>query len=151
MRLLNRLLGDERASALVEFAVFLPVMTMMLLGTVDYGVLINYSETIQQAAAGAATYGAIPGNESNTSGIKAYAISLEPYLNGATASVVNFYACSPGGSSVSSTASCSGGSKPIKYLTVTTSATLPRAFAFPGLPANEMLTGAMTVRVPWTQ
>jgi hypothetical protein len=105
---------------------------------------------LQQAATDAAEYGAIPGNESNLSTIQSYALSLVPYLSGATAQATNVWTCTPGGASVSSTSTCSGGVTPYKYVAVTTSASIPRPLAYAGIASQTTLQGFAEIRVPWT-
>jgi Flp pilus assembly protein TadG len=145
------LLRDERGSAMVELAAILSVMVLMLMGTVDYAAEMVYDMQIQQAATAAAEFGAIPGNESNLAQIQAYAVTLAPYISGVTATATNTWTCSPGGASVVSTSTCSGGVTPYKYLTVTTTATTNRIVKYPGLPPTMTMKGTATIRVPWTK
>lgn len=144
-----KLVDAEEGSALIEFAVFLSVMILLLLASVDYAVLIVYKMELQEAATGAAEYGAIPGNESNLTTIQSYARNLAPYVRGVSATATNVWMCTPGGASVAGTASCNG-TTPYKYVTVTTSASLPRVVVYSGLAASTTLQGFAQIRVPWT-
>ena len=146
----TRLLGDESGSALLEFAVILSVMVFLLLGTVDYTCEILRAMQIQNAATAGATYGAVPGNESNLTGIQSYTVALAPYVKGITATATNVWVCSPGGTSVSSASLCTGSVTPYKYVVVTTNATIPVAMTYPGIPASTVLTATARMRVPWT-
>jgi Flp pilus assembly protein TadG len=146
----TRLLQDESGSALLEFAVILSVMVFLLLGTVDYTCEILRAMQIQNAATAGAAYGAVPGNESNLTGIQSYTVALAPYVKGVTATATNVWACSPGGTSVSSTSLCTGNVTPYKYVVVTTNATVPVAMTYPGIPASSTLKATATMRVPWT-
>ena len=103
------------------------------------------------AAIAGAEYGAVPGNESNLTGIQSYTVALAPYVKGVTATATNVWACTPGGTSVASTSLCTGNVTPNKYLIVKTSATVNRMMAYPGIPATANLKGSATIRVPWTQ
>lgn len=146
-----KLLREESGSALLEFAAILSVMVLLLLGLSDYTCEILWDMMVQNAAIAGAEYGAVPGNESNLTGIQNYTVALAPYVSGVTATATNVWACTPGGASVASTSLCTGNLTPNKYLIVTTSATVPRMLANPGIPANATLKGSAKVRVPWTQ
>jgi Flp pilus assembly protein TadG len=145
-----RLPADESGSALLEFALILSVMVFLLLGTVDYTCYILREMQIQNAATAGAAYGAVPGNESNLTGIQSYTVALAPYVNGVTATATNVWACSPGGTSVLSTSLCTGNVTPYKYVVVTTKATIPVAMTYPGIPASTALKATAMMRVPWT-
>jgi Flp pilus assembly protein TadG len=136
-------LRDSDGSAMVEFAVFLSVLVMILVGMIDYAVAI-------QATAGAA-WGAIPGNEGNLSGMQTAATNAATGVSGFSVTATNLWTCSAGGSSVASTSTCSGGVTPYKYVVVKTSASVPSPLSFPGVSPSRTLSGAAIFQVPWSQ
>jgi hypothetical protein len=130
--------------------VFLSVLVLIFLGVADYAFFIKAKMELQDAAASAAAYGSVPGNESNFSGMQSVASTQIQGVSNPTVTAVNTYACSPGGASVSAGSLCTGNVTPYKFVVVTTSATVPAAFAYPGIQANLVLTATASYRVQWT-
>jgi Flp pilus assembly protein TadG len=146
----SQFIQSERGSALVEFAMFMPILVFLLLGMVDYSIYIQKSMELQAAASGAAAWGAVPGNESNLTGIQNTAVSLAPSISGATTTASNLWTCTPGGTSVTSATMCTGSITPYKYVVVTVTGTVPRALSYPGIPNGLTMIGKATFRVPWS-
>ncbi len=149
-RLPRLVLREESGSALVEFAVFVSVLVLIFLGVADYAFFIKAKMELQDAVASAAAYGSVPGNESNFSGMRTVATNQIQGVSGVTVTATNTYACSPGGTSVTSTTLCTGNVTPYKYVVVTASATVPRSFVYPGIPASLVMTATASYRVQWT-
>ena len=63
-----RLLRSESGVAMVEFALFLPILAFLFVGIVDYALEIQQALQIQEAASAGAAYGAIPGNQKSFAG-----------------------------------------------------------------------------------
>jgi Flp pilus assembly protein TadG len=145
------LLADDRGSALVEFALFLSVIILLLVGVADYSFAIHEAMQVQEAASAGAAWGAIPGNESNTSGMQSAAASAATGVPGFTVNASNLWTCTPGGAAVTSSTLCTGGVAPYKYVVVKTSGTVPTPLSFPGISSNKILYGSATFRVPWSQ
>jgi Flp pilus assembly pilin Flp len=145
-----RVRRDENGSALVEFALLMPVLVLILVGMVNYTAETVYSIQVQEGANAGAEYGAIPGYESSLSAIQTYTVALMPYLSGATATANNIWSCTAGGASVPSTTICSGGGTPYKYVVVTTQATVHRLLSYPGFPSTVTLNGYASIQVPWS-
>jgi Flp pilus assembly protein TadG len=143
------LFRDESGQAMVEFAVCVSVMVLVFMGIVDYALEIQQAMQVQEAATAGASFGVIPGNEANLAGMQAAATSAAPGVNGFTVTAANLWTCTPGGASVTSTTLCSG-ETPYKYVVVTTSATVPVTWTYPGIPANLALHGSARFRVPWS-
>jgi Flp pilus assembly protein TadG len=141
---------DERGSALVEFAVFLALLTLFFVGVVDYALEIQQAMQVTEAATAGAEFGAIPGNQKNFSGMRAAATNAASGVNGFAVTAVNVFSCTAGGASVSSGATCSGYGTPIDYVRVNTSATVPPLLAYIGMPSSLALKGSASFRVPWT-
>jgi len=142
---------QEEGSALVEMAFILPVMLLIAFGIFDYAFWIQKSMLLQEAANAGAAYGAIPGQSSSHSGMKGVA-----YYNatgstsgapGYTASATDFYVCTPGGTQVTSSASCPLGA-PFHYVQVTIGITpAAAALKYPLVPSSLSLSATATYRV----
>jgi Flp pilus assembly protein TadG len=145
----RRFLRSERGVALIEFALFLPILTFLFVGIVDYALEIQEAMQIQEAAAAGAAYGTIPGNQSNLTGMQTAAQNAAAGISGFSAVATEIYECTAGGSTVTSSTTCSGYGTPITYVQVTTSATIPVYLAYPGMPSSLTLHGGATYRVPW--
>jgi Flp pilus assembly protein TadG len=52
----------QRGTALVEFAVMLPLLTLLLVGVVDMGLIIHEHQLLQNAAREGAHFSALPAN-----------------------------------------------------------------------------------------
>ncbi len=145
------LLHSDDGVALVEFSLFLPLLTFLFVGIVDYAMEIQQTLQIQEAATAGAMYGAIPGNQKSLTGMQAAAQSAAAGVHGFSATASDIFTCTPGGAAVTSATICSGYGTPIEYVQVNTTATIPVYLAYPGMPANLVLQGGATFRVPWTE
>ena len=70
LTLLHRVRHEERGQSLVEFALVLPLLLLILFGTIDFARAYNYWNDTNQLAAAAARYAAVnynPGAESSQS------------------------------------------------------------------------------------
>ncbi len=142
---------SERGSALVEFALALPMILLVFSGLIDYALIIHQAMLLTQAAAAGAAYGTITGNNADVTGIQAAAQKNALGLTGMTVTASAIYSCTAGGAQVSSTAICSGYGTPIKYVWVQTSVAVQPFLVLPGLPSTFTLQGSAYYRVPWTE
>ena len=71
-------LKDEKGQALVEFAIILPVLLLILLGIIEFGLMLNSYLTIQNASREGARLGIVGGT---TDEIKSNVVSVSPNLN----------------------------------------------------------------------
>lgn len=149
MTKLRQLSADESGSALIEVAFALPLLALLLGGTVDYGLYTERKMQAVEAANAAAAYGALPGNQLNTSGITTAAQTASPSLTSISVSPTYFWTCTPGGSHVTNTSICSGYGTPIQYVLVMTSATISAPMPLPGLGSSFTVNGQATYRVRW--
>jgi len=154
---LKRLRGlkADDGQALVEFAMCLPLMLVLLAAIVDYGLYIQAAIQVQDAAMSGASYGAMPGNQTNTSGMQFWATysasnSYTPVTN-FSANATDIFTCTPGGATVSYNATCTGYGTPIEYVQVRTSGKFSAILGYPGIPANITVYGLAMYRVPWTE
>jgi Flp pilus assembly protein TadG len=154
-----KLLKQETAQSLIEFALVAPLFILVLAGIVDYSIYIHQEMELTEAAAAAATYGTIPGKQvpsrwtASIASMQSLALSMAPDVQGATAVASYFYTCTPGGAHVASTSTCtrSNYTTPLMYVTVQTSASVPAALKWVGLASSLSLGATATYRVPWTQ
>jgi Flp pilus assembly protein TadG len=140
----RRLLRCERGQALIEFAVFLPMLLFTISAIVDYAMYIQAEIQMQAAAAVGAEYGIYPGNTSDTSGMESSATYA---ANHSGMSVSNFsvtasdeYSCTAGGTLQSTPPACSGNA-PYEFVQVSTSGTFSALMGFTKLPASLTLYG----------
>jgi len=145
-----RVLRDESGVAMVEFALFLPLLAFMFVGIVDYALYEQETLQVQEAATAGAAYGTIPGNVKALTGMQTAAANAASGLTGFAAVATDVFTCTPGGATVTSATTCSGYGTPIEYVQVSTSATVPAMLAYPGMPASLTLHGQASFRVPWT-
>ncbi len=143
-------LQDEDGGTLIEFAMFAGLLVFIFMGVVDYSFYIKEEMELVDGAASAAAYGAVPGNESNLSAIAQVANNQIQGVPGYSVTATNVWTCTPGGASVASTSTCSGGVTPYKYVVVTASGTLPPSFKYPGLTSDLVLSATSSYRVPWS-
>jgi Flp pilus assembly protein TadG len=145
-----KLLSSDSGNALVEFALILPIFTFIVLGVVNYSFRIQSGMQLAEAANAGAAFGSIPGNVANITGMQNAAKAAAPDIAGLTAIANQVWTCMPGGTQVASSSTCSGYGTPIQYVEVTTSASVPALFSWPGLSSPLTLTQTVYFRVPWT-
>jgi Flp pilus assembly protein TadG len=153
---MRNIFRSQSGVATVEVAIFLSFMALVFSGVVDYSAAMQEAMRVQEAAAAGAAYGAVPGNQDNLTGMQNAAIVAASGISGFTAVASDVYYCIPGGTPVSYSTICPSATNedagtPIKYVVVTTSATVPPMFAYPGLTAHLKLQGSASFRVPWSQ
>ena len=140
---------SESGSALVEFSLLLPMLVYVFVGIVDYALETEQTMQIIEAATAGAAYGAINGNQKDFTGMQSAAQNSAVGVQGFSVVASNLFTCTPGGAPVASNATCPGYGTPIEYVKVTTSATVPTLFPFPGLPSSLNLQQTAIYRVPW--
>ncbi len=145
-----KLLSSDSGNALVEFALILPIFVFIVLGLVNYSLRIQSAMQLAEAANAGAAFGAIPGNLANVTGMQNAARAAAPGITGLTAVASQIWTCTPGGTQVASSSTCSGYGTPIQYVDVTTSASVPALFSWPGLSSALTLSQTVYIRVPWT-
>lgn len=140
------IIGAEAGSSLVELSLLVPVLALLLVGTIDFGRAYYMGIELTAAAEAGALYGVK--NPTDTSGIQSAAQADAPSIAslGAAAS----YGCEcPDGSgavtSCSTTPSCS--TNYVNYVDVTASATYNTLIKYPGIPNSLVLTSESKMRV----
>jgi Flp pilus assembly protein TadG len=144
-----RLLDEEQGNALVEFSVTMPLLVLTFLGAVTLSLIIVQNLAITDAAYQAAKYGA-NGHNNDLAGMQNVANTCAAGVPGFTAVAQEYCTCTPGGGVVSCTATCFPYSTPFEYVTVTTSASVPVLYSFPGIANSVALSASSTLRVPWS-
>jgi Flp pilus assembly protein TadG len=131
----------RRGSSMIEFALTAPLLLLLTAGALNYGLALRVAVSVAEAARAGAQYGsASPANAADAAGIRAAAANAAPNLSGLTVTPAQSCKCA-NGSAVSCTGSCGSGAVEM-YVEVTTRATSPNAFSYPGLG----FTGAVSSR-----
>jgi len=112
---LKRLAGDRRGNVMLEFALAMPILTLLLLGLLDLGRFSLQKSAMLQGAQEGAQYGIQ--YPSDSTGINSTAQNSTA-LTGVTATNSVFCECSAGTTATCGT-TCSGGGSPKKYVRVT--------------------------------
>jgi Flp pilus assembly protein TadG len=116
-------MAGKRGTAVLEFAVMLPLILMLLAGALDYSLLMRTAISVADAARAGAQYGSLSAaNASNVAGMQSAALNAAPDVPGLAAAAVKVCKCSNGTVVNCSGGSCSSG--PVRvYAQVTASAT----------------------------
>jgi Flp pilus assembly protein TadG len=147
-------IGSERGDSLVELALLLPILTMLLVGTVDLGRLAYMSIEVANAARAGVQYGQQNSTTwADTTGMQTAATNDAPDLmganNGNLTAVATYWCQCSDGTSVS--AGCSlptscAGTHRVNYVKVVTAATYKAWFPCPGIPSTTNLTSQAVMR-----
>ncbi len=124
MKIHRQLLHDEHGSMMLELALILPVALLLFFGVINYGLLLQQSTVITDAARAGAEYAQIPGNETNTTQMQSVALASASSIPGIHATATTYCTCPPATGAVSCSGYCSSYGQPAMYAQVTTSATL---------------------------
>ncbi len=138
---------SQRGAVLIEFSLIISLLTLLVIGVVDFALVIQKAMVVNEAAYAAAQWGAAPYNSWNTSEMQTIAQTAATGVTGFSASASKWCACSPGGTAVACTSTCSNGTVLVAYVQVTTSATAPVLFRYSVLPISIPLGGLCVMRV----
>jgi Flp pilus assembly protein TadG len=131
---------------MVEFALMTPVLLLLLAGVLNYSLALRTAIAVSDAARAGAQYGSLaPANATDNAGMQAAALNAVPNLSGMTATPARTCKCA-NGASVSCTGSCGGGAMSV-YVQVTTAATAPNWFSYPGLAFTGAVSATAVMRV----
>jgi Flp pilus assembly protein TadG len=162
---LARLRADNRAVAVIEFAVVMPILVFLLLPLVDLGMGFYAKTQVMTAAQAGAQYAFVHGWNGNSSTSQTAilsAISSATGLSGVQASPAPALACgcadgtnitysSPGGSfspsSCSAMTACASSQKPGAYVTINTQVTYSPLFTYLIFSGSTTLSATSTVRI----
>ncbi|MCE9508434.1 MAG: pilus assembly protein [Alphaproteobacteria bacterium] len=142
---MKRLFQCERGIAAIEFAMIVPLLTLILIGVVDYGMFINQKMKLQDLARTATQYVVQGGSDAN---VMADVIQTSDFYNAATAqgqviTVTTAAQCEcANGASVSCTGTCTGiGNYVRHFYSATLSSTYRPIFIYPGISSSLNITG----------
>jgi Flp pilus assembly protein TadG len=128
---LRRFRNAERGQALIEVALVLPLLFVLLVGTIDLGRLAQFDEQLASAARAGAQYGSLNLVTANDStGMTAAAISAAPALSGVTVPSAGYYCTCANGSAVTCTGTACASTHRLLYVRVTTTATFHPFFHY---------------------
>ncbi len=136
--------GKSRGQSLVELALVLPVLLLLMVGTIEIGRFSYYSILVSNAARAGAQYGA----QSLTTSADSAGIQTAAKNDGlATLTVTTTQLC---GCSAPGLGGCPAGgfcANPLVYVEVTAKGTFASLFSYPGLPPSLTLTSTVKMRV----
>ncbi len=146
--------GEEDGSALVEFALTMPVLVLLLMGAAEFGWVTYASDEVANAARAGVSYGCqTSSTAADTTGIQNTAIKDAPNVTLGTTTATLSCVCSDGSTLGTVAAnggclpsSCSTG-QPETILTVQTQASVTPVFHLPGLPPSFTLHGQAIQKV----
>ncbi len=132
---------EERAQALVELGLTLPVLAVLLLGAVEFARAAYTGIEVSNAAKAAAQYGAQNSTTAaDTTGMQTAATNEAPDISLGTTTVSTSYICSDGSSTTGTPPTCSSATVET-ILTVNTQATFTPLIHIPGLGGAFTLHG----------
>jgi Flp pilus assembly protein TadG len=151
MRMRNRfrLLRDEHAASLLEFAAVMPLFMLLMLGSVDFGRAFYVEIQVAGAADAAAAYGA--SNPTDTTGMTNAAQDDAPNVpNLSVGTPTSGCECSDGTGYVASPCTtpptCSGTTNEVVLTKVKVTATYKPLFPWPGIPSSIPFSSTASMR-----
>ena len=137
----------EDGGALVEFALTMPLLILLLMGSAELGQMTYASVEVANAARAAVSYGCSSSIAAgDTTGIQNAAAADAPDVSLGTTTVAKSCICSNGTASTCLATDCSG-SNIETILTVDTKATLTPFVHVPGLPTTFTVHGQAVQKV----
>jgi len=141
--------GDGcRGTAAIEFAIVGPMLVVMMVCTMDLGAGMFRKMQVQNAAQAGAMYAALHGfAPSSISSAVTNATGLSDISSSPEPSQFCGCASNSGVASIACTSTCSGGSIPGTYVTVSAQSTYSTILPYPLVPDSFTLTAQSTVRI----
>ncbi len=139
-------LTREGGASLVEVALLVPVLVLLLVGVIDFGMAYYLDIEIGNAAYAGAIYGSQ--NNTDTTGMQNAAVKDAANVKNMTATATYGCECSDGTNQVPSCTKQPTGCSvnPVNYVQVTTSATYKTLFPWPGIPSSFPMQGLAKLR-----
>jgi Flp pilus assembly protein TadG len=136
-----------RGALSIEFAVIAPTLVLMLIGVLDLGMGIYRKMQVQNAAQAGAAYAVLHGFTSSS--IESAVTSATSFGVSASPAPSEFCGCASSGGVTAATcgSTCSGGSSPGTYVTVSAQGTYTTLLPYPGIPNSYTLSAQSTVRL----
>jgi Flp pilus assembly protein TadG len=142
----------ERGIAAIEFALIVPMLIMILIGVVDYGMFINQKMKLQDLARTATQYVVQGGSDAN---VMADIIQTSDFYKAAAAkgqviTVATETLCECANAvAVSCTGTCTGSGNYVRHFySATLSGTYKPLFVYPGIGSDLKLTGYSRMQTP---
>jgi len=141
------LLAAEGGQNLLEFAFFVPVVLLVLLGAIEMGRLAYLSILVNNAAHAGVQYGAQNlATASDNIGMQNAALNDGQNISGLTAAASYYCSCADGSSSSCQPTDCAGSHR-LVYVQVNTTGQFHSLFVYPGLPSSHTVNGEAVMRV----
>lgn len=140
----------ERGSAMLELALCIPLLTLMLLGAMDFSRAFYQSITLASGARAGAAYGVSSGTAvTDSAGIQTRVLADTADLTGVTVASAQSCSCSDEDSTGTSctTTTCPNGSGVRMFLRVTASKTFTPALSYVGMPGAIPLAQSVIFRI----
>jgi Flp pilus assembly protein TadG len=130
----------QSGSVLIEFSLSFSMIAMLGMAAVSFGMAIQASLVVADAANAGAVYGANSTyNSVSAAAIQQVALNAGAGVPNLTATVSFWCTCSLGGTTVSCSSACSG-DQPMYFVQVKTTGTFPNFFHYGSLPATFTMT-----------
>ena len=142
----------RRGQSLVELALTLPVLGILLIGTIDFARVYYAAMAVSQAARAGAAYGAQSVAKSGDDAGMAQAalttanLDLTPAVTAASVHATHWCACADGTQVSCASGTCTEG-VPRVYVSVEVDRTFQTLFPYPGIPSTVRLNRTATLRV----
>ena len=142
--------GSEEGDALIEFALLLPLLTLLMVGAVDFGRVFYAANAVTQAARNGVQYGARPGKSTDYTGMQnAASTAASPDLTGFAATATGFSECTDQpGTRRPPTFTCPIGTRKLTYVQVTGTYTFTTLARVPGIRSSLPISRTAIAQVP---
>lgn len=141
---MRRFASGESGTSMIEFAIILPFLVLLLIGTIEIGRFVYFGIVAAHAAEVGAVYGAQSfTNAGNSTGIQAAVTADAPNVS---VSASPMPVCYQSGTKVT----CPTGTPPagtIEYIQVTVTGTFKSLLNYPGIPNNVPITASTMMRI----
>jgi Flp pilus assembly protein TadG len=146
------ILGPASGQSILEMALVLPILLLLLVGTIEIGRFAYYSILVASAARAGAQYGAQNlATAADKTGIQTAALNDGQNVTGLTVPTATIQQlCGCNGSSLSTTCPATGCAKPehpLVYIQVQAQGTFSSLFSYPGIPASITINSMEKMRV----
>ena len=144
---MKRLLRSQSGTAMVEFAVVLPVLVFLVIGVIEVGRYMFFGIEMAHAAEAGAQYGSLSiANSQNAQAVAAAAVADAPNSGVTNVQVSPSPTCTYGGVQ---TPCPSGTEAPgyTYYVSVKITGTMNSLLNYPGIPSNVPISATTTMRV----
>lgn len=151
---LHRFWKDDSGVAMVEYALLVPILSVLMIGIVDFGMFINEKMELDDLARSSVQY-VLQGGDYNS--IQSEVIAHSDIYNKVDPQELTVTVtppsqsceCSGGTTIACSSGTCPSGDYKRGFVTVTITATYKPIVAWPGIAANKTMTGTAKMQYNW--